>query len=149
GDRKMIVHYPDLRIRPRQDLASATLYDGGALRRAEIQARARELLESHHTDRSANRQPAGQRLDQQIYFAGRPLHLTPGKPVSVGRLDVAFGSKDIVDNLVSIQHGTLGLDTEGRLVYTDHSAHGTFIKRPGSDKFETLKEGQTTHINPD
>src|SRR5262249_38306655 len=68
--------------------------------------------------------------------------------VTVGRSDVSFGSRDIIDAKVSEKHGTLGLDQEGRLVYTDHSDNGTFVKRPGSDNFEVCREGQTTYINP-
>src|SRR5262249_14668837 len=96
----------------------------------------------------ARAQAAMQRVDHPVFLGERPLGFTPGKPVTGGRGDVSFGSRDIIDAKVSKNHGTLGLDHEGRLVYTDHSSNGTFVRRAGSDKFAVLKEGQTTYINP-
>src|SRR5262249_17649794 len=81
-------------------------------------------------------QAALQRVDQQVYFAGRPVHLTPGESVTVGRPDLDYGTGDLMSTVVSRDHGTLGLNERGELVYTDHSSNGTYIKRSGSDRFE-------------
>ncbi|HEY9871511.1 MAG TPA: FHA domain-containing protein [Candidatus Obscuribacterales bacterium] len=89
-----------------------------------------------------------QRIDQQVYFGGRPLHLRPGDAITVGRPDMGYGTGDLMSSVVSREHGTLGLDESGRLVYTDHSSNGTYIRRAGSDRFELLREGQQTFINP-
>src|SRR5262249_46813325 len=78
----------------------------------------------------------------------RPLHLTPGESVTVGRPDLDYGTGDLMSTVVSRDHGTLGVNDRGELVYTDHSSNGTYIRRSGSDRFELISEGQTTVINP-
>lgn len=94
-------------------------------------------------------QAATRRELRQVFFDGQEVKLRPGEPITVGRAHQDFGnsSDDVINSVVSRDHGTVGLGQDGKLVYTDHSVNGTFIKRAGSNDWEVVKAKSTT-INP-
>jgi hypothetical protein len=88
---------------------------------------------------------------QQAFLNGQPL---PDGKVVVGAKHqpeaVGFrnGDRDVVDGLVSREHGTLEFDPEtGDYHYTDHSMNGTYIKRAGSEVYEKI-HNKSTKIGP-
>ncbi|HEY9731162.1 MAG TPA: FHA domain-containing protein [Drouetiella sp.] len=85
-------------------------------------------------------------VDRQVYIDGRPTALKDGA-IELGRGHQNYGNQDIVNRLVSKDHGTLHVDEQGNVLYTDHSSNGTWIKH--NDGSYQYFHNSEAFINPD
>jgi YD repeat-containing protein len=78
---------------------------------------------------------------QEAFLNGQPLG--HGK-IEIGAAHQNLGERDVVNSLVSRNHGTLQYDGAlGQYRYTDHSGNGTYIRRAGSTEFERVHNADT------
>lgn len=69
--------------------------------------------------------------DKQVFFNGEPVTFDGHTgEIKVGRNHQKLGQNDILNNLVSGEHGNLKVDPNtGDMIYTDTSRNGSFIRR--------------------
>lgn len=85
-------------------------------------------------------------VDRQVYINGQPTAMNDGT-IELGRSHQYYGNQDLINNLVSKDHGTLHVDEKGNVLYTDHSTNGTWIKH-GDGSYQYFHNSEA-FINPD